>query len=100
MPLRAIGPALGGAWPQVVRRRRGGHPRFVVGARQSADSARGEVSDALADGRRKASGGARVRAAAGPRAVLALQRSAGNAAVSALMAAKLRSPGEQALSLI
>jgi len=39
-----------------------------------------------------------ARAAVDPRAVLALQRSAGNAAVSALMAAKLRSPGEQAVT--
>ena len=35
---------------------------------------------------------------AGPLGLLALQRSAGNAAVSALMAGKLRSPGEQAVT--
>ena len=34
----------------------------------------------------------------GPRALIALQRSAGNAAVNALMAGRLRSPGEQAVT--
>jgi len=62
-----------------------------------ADSAKDEVSDALAGGRRRA-GGDRGRAAAGLHAILALQRNAGNAAVSALMAAKLKSPGEQAVT--
>lgn len=51
-----------------------------------------EVASALVDGRR--------RAGADPRAMLALQRQAGNAAVGALMAAKLKSPGEQAVSEI
>ena len=69
------------------------------GARETADSARVEVSDALADGRRRAGSG-RARAVVGPHAVLALQRNAGNAAVSALMAAKLKSPGEQAVTEI
>jgi hypothetical protein len=68
-------------------------------ARQPADAARAEVSDALAHGRRRA-GGDHARAVVGPPAVLALQRSAGNAAVSALLAAKLKSPGEQAVSEI
>ena len=68
----------------------------MVGARRTADSARAEVGEALADGRRRA-GGDHTRAAPGPRAVLALQRRAGNAAVSALIAAKLRSPGGQAV---
>lgn len=63
------------------------------GARQTADT-KHEIGRALADGKRKA-GGAPPRALTGPNAVLALQRYAGNQAVSALMAAKLRSPGEQ-----
>jgi hypothetical protein len=63
------------------------------GARDSADSAREKVGDALEVPR------ARARTA-GMHAVLALQRSAGNAAVSALVAAKLRSPGEQAMTEI
>ena len=67
----------------------------MVRARQGGDSARADIKDALADGRRRGAGG-RSRAAAGPHAVLALQRRAGNAAVSALFAAKLRSPGPQA----
>jgi hypothetical protein len=66
-------------------------------ARQSADTARAGVGDALADGRRRA-GGDHGRAVVGSDAILALQRSAGNAAVSALMAAKQRSPGEQAVT--
>jgi hypothetical protein len=74
----------------------------MAGARRTADSApagsaRAQVGDALADGRRRA-GADTARAAAGPHAVLALQRFAGNAAVSALMAAKLRSPGETAVA--
>ncbi|MFD0043771.1 hypothetical protein ACFVGV_01150 [Pseudarthrobacter scleromae] len=61
-------------------------------SRQAAGAARIEVASALLDGRR--------RAGADPRAMLALQRQAGNAAVGALMAAKLKSPGEQAVSEI
>ena len=67
-------------------------------ARRAADAARTRVGEALEDGRRR-TGGGNARAVAGPQAaVLALQRSAGNAAVSALMAAKLRSPGERAVA--
>src|SRR6478609_6537385 len=65
-------------------------------ARQMPDNARAEATGALADGKRRAAGGGRV--VAGPLGLLALQRSAGNAAVSALMAGKLRSPGEQAVT--
>ncbi len=65
----------------------------MTGARQSADAARSAVSDALADGKRKKAS-SRTRPV-GARAVLALQRSAGNSAVGALMAAKFRSPGGQ-----
>jgi hypothetical protein len=54
--------------------------------------ARSEVTDVLIAGRRLGS----PRAGVDPRAVVALQRQAGNAAVGALMAAKLKSPGEQA----
>ena len=64
-------------------------------ARQAPDNARAEATGALADGKRKTAGG---RVVAGPLGLLALQRSAGNAAVSALMAGKLRSPGEQAVT--
>ena len=69
----------------------------MAGARQTTDSARAEATDALAKGRRKA-GGTRARAAAAPHALLALQREAGNAAVNALMAARMRFPGEQAVA--
>jgi hypothetical protein len=68
----------------------------MVGVRRTADSARGQVTNALADGRRR-TGGPRPSAVDAPHAVLAMQRSAGNAAVSALMAARLRSPGEAAV---
>src|SRR5690349_5473206 len=75
----------------------------MAGSRQSADSARDRAASALEEGRRK-SGGDRPRApsgpAAGPAGVLALQRAAGNSAVSALMAARLRSPGERAVTEI
>ena len=64
-------------------------------ARQTPETARAEAGGALADAKRRSGGG---RAAAGPLAVLALQRSTGNAAVSALMAGKLRSPGERAVT--
>jgi len=63
----------------------------------TADFAKAEVGDALADGKRR-NGRNGARAAEVPHAVLALQRDAGNAAVSALMAAKLKSPGDQAVS--
>jgi hypothetical protein len=71
----------------------------MAGARQSADSSRERASAALEDGRKR-SGGDRSRPPAGPAAVLALQRAAGNSAVSALMAARLRSPGGSAVSEI
>src|SRR5262249_59100294 len=66
----------------------------MTSARQRTGAGTAKVSDRAA-GSRKA-GGDRPRAA-GPHAVLALQRDAGNAAVSALMAAKQKSPGGQAL---
>lgn len=76
-----------------------GHHRVMIGVRQTADPARAQVGNALADGRRKAAG-TRTRTVVGPAAVLALQRASGNAAVSALMAARLRSPGGQAVTEI
>lgn len=59
----------------------------MVSARREA-----EVTEALADGRRKA-----VRVSGSPHALLALQRDAGNAAVGALMAAKQKQPDESAI---
>jgi len=53
------------------------------------------VDDALIDGRRKAAAG-RARPAVGSASLFALQRSAGNSAVNALLAAKLKWPSEQA----
>ena len=67
-------------------------------ARQATGTARTEATQALADGRERV--GRPASAAVGPYAVLALQRLAGNAAVGALMAAKLKSPGEQAATEI
>ena len=68
----------------------------MTSARQRTAAGTAKVSG-RAGGNRKA-GGDRGRAAAGQHVVLALQRSAGNAAVNALMAAKLRSPGGQAVT--
>jgi hypothetical protein len=98
MPFRVLNRALVGALPRGVLRGAVGHARTMTGARRTADTAPAEVSDALAEGRRRA--GDRDRAVGGPRAVLAMQRAAGNAAVSALMAARLRSPGERAVTEI
>jgi hypothetical protein len=69
----------------------------VTGARHASDGARAEVKDALAEGKRRTSHD-RARTAVGPRALLGLQRDAGNAAVNALMAARLRWPGPAAVS--
>ncbi|MGV9711221.1 deaminase domain-containing protein [Gordonia sp. NPDC003424] len=57
-----------------------------------SESARaaGPVTDALAEGRRRAEP---VRPPAGPAALAALQRAAGNAAVDALLLGKFRAPG-------
>ena len=64
----------------------------MVGARQTAASDRAETSDALTQAKRKASNGPRGRLPG----LLALQRAAGNGAVNALLAAKLKFPGDQA----
>jgi hypothetical protein len=69
----------------------------MSGARRSADTAKVEVNGALTDAKRRAGSG-QSRVTVGPTALLALQRSAGNAAVSALMSARLKFPGEQAVT--
>ncbi|WP_175347886.1 phage tail protein [Cellulomonas humilata] len=74
----------------------------MPGAHRPAGSTRDPtraVGGALVEGRRRAVGGP-SRAAGGPLGLLALQRAAGNAAVSALMAAKLRGPSSQATGAI
>src|SRR5256885_14551032 len=65
---------------------------------QHRDRPRAPIGEALADGRRRA--GDRDGRPTGPGALLALQRQAGNAAVSALMAAKFKLPGDEAVSQI
>src|SRR4051794_34592329 len=62
------------------------------------EHSRSTVGDALVEGKRAVDGGA--RRPYGAAAVLQLQREAGNGAVSALMAAKLKSPGGQAATEI
>lgn len=71
MPLWAHGCALRDAWSLEVQRGHIGHFRTMGGTRQTTDSARAEVSDALADGRRRLGGGS--ARCGGPHAVLALQ---------------------------
>src|SRR5690242_21955206 len=56
----------------------------MVAASRLTDSAKADAQEALAEGRRRTGGGATRPTGAG--AVLALQRGAGNAAVSALLA--------------
>ena len=53
------------------------------------------VTDALTEGRRKSAAG-RMGPPLRPLGLVALQRSAGNAAVNALLAGRWRSPGEEA----
>ena len=55
------------------------------------------IGDALAEGRRKADN---KRPRAGTNGLLGLQRLAGNAAVNALLAAKFKSPGGEAVGQI
>jgi hypothetical protein len=67
------------------------------GARQTADTAKAQATDALKGARPRA----RQRSPSpnvGALAVVALQRAAGNAAMSALMAGRLRFPGKQAVA--
>jgi hypothetical protein len=63
------------------------------GERQTADTAKAQATDALKAARPKTR-----PPNVGPLAVLALQRAAGNAAMSALMAGRLRLPGKQAVA--
>src|SRR5262245_47389924 len=67
----------------------------MIGARETADARRADASDALVEGKRRSPSDGKP-ALGGRRGLIALQRSAGNAAVSALMAARLKSPGEKA----
>ncbi|WP_168209159.1 phage tail protein [Agromyces intestinalis] len=71
----------------------------MAGAPHSV-ATRAAVTSALADARHRGAGTAPHAPAGRAGAVLALQRTAGNAAVSALMAAKLKWPSEQAGSEI
>lgn len=70
----------------------------MASARQNADGAKAEATKALADGRHRAVGGSGPAHGGRASAVLALQRDAGNSAVSALMMARLRSPGGEAVA--
>jgi hypothetical protein len=69
----------------------------MIGSARTSARASAEADPALAGGRDKAAG-KQPRAAVGPHPVLALQRSAGNAAVNALLSGRLRSPGGQAVN--
>ena len=73
-----------------------GRKRRRVGLTEMTEPARAvkPVSDALADGKRKASRGP---AGVGPGGLAALQRAAGNSAVNALLAARMRWPSKQAV---
>ncbi len=66
----------------------------MVSARQRAEPTEA-ATEALTAAKRQAGPGA-ARSAAGPHALMALQRAAGNQAVNALMAARMRFPGDQA----
>ena len=69
----------------------------MVGSHRTSDTAaKAEAGNALAEGKRRAAG-QHARPFGG---LLGLQRAAGNAAVNALLAAKLKSPGDQAISEI
>jgi hypothetical protein len=70
--------------------------RYMGGARQTADNAKAQATDALRGARSKARQPP-PSPNVGPRAVVALQRAAGNAAMSALMAGRLRFHGKQAV---
>jgi hypothetical protein len=76
--------------PYVLR-----NPKVMGGARQTADTAKAQVDGALKAARHKARQPPRS-SNVGPRALMALQRSAGNAAINALMAGRMRFPGKQA----
>ena len=90
--------------PDVSSARRGIRSRDQPGSRSWSAHVRrptpvkAQVSDALDEGPALGPCEGRRRRRPGSPATLALQRAAGNAAVSALMAARLRSPGEQAVA--
>jgi hypothetical protein len=65
------------------------------GSRQTADIGKAQATDAL-KGARQRSRRSSPSPNVGPRAFIALQRSAGNSAINALMAGRLRFPGKQA----
>ena len=67
------------------------------GARQTGDTAKAQATDALKGARPKARQPP-PSPNVGPQALMALQRGAGNAAMSALMAGRLRFPGKQAVA--
>jgi len=69
------------------------------GARQTGDTANAQATDALKGARLKTRRPPRSPNV-GPQALIALQRSAGNAAINALMAGRLRFPGKQATAEI
>ena len=73
--------------------------RHMGGVRQAADTAKNQATDALKNARVKTRATPQSPAM-GPRALIALQRSAGNAAINALMAGRLRFPGKQATAEI
>jgi hypothetical protein len=73
--------------------------RDMGGVRQAADTAKNQATDALKNARVKTRATPQSPAM-GPRALIALQRSAGNAAINALMAGRLRFPGKQATAEI
>src|SRR4029450_6616557 len=69
----------------------------MAGGRVAVDAVKAQANDALREARPRT----RPRNGPlpqGPRAVLALQRSAGNAAVNALLAGRMRFPGDQAVA--
>lgn len=70
----------------------------MTGARQAVDASRAAATGALSAAKRRAVPA--PRRLVGTAALVALQRSAGNAAVSALMAARVRMPGAEALTEI
>ena len=69
----------------------------MAGGRKTADAVKAQANDALTEARPRARGSA-GSLPPGPAAVLALQRAGGNAAVNALMAGRMRFPGDQAVA--
>jgi hypothetical protein len=97
MPLRAIHGARDVSSAHEATRLDISHARIMAGGRQTADAVKAQASEALTDARPRARGSA-ASLPPGPQAVLALQRAGGNAAVNALMAGRMRFPGDQAVA--